>query len=802
MKKRFLNFGLMGAIALASSVGFTACSDDKDDPVNNEDVSMTEVKESIPVKFVLSVSTGDQATTRMTAGNVQANGSSFRGISDAHLYSFAQTNDGKHLAAPATASNLFDFSILYSSTAISDNTTTSNRIMEMSLPVNTNTMVFYGKAPKTATNNDYTGVSASGQQGDVTANWDNNLNNITFTTGVRMKDYDNYQLNQHFFSAILSRIAISALSGDDKTVSGSGTVPVAKDTYPIVSGTAQADYKLFWADYVKTVTAGTPYTVSYQMSPYDNSKAMKALEQTMADTYYEYTTIYSDEIRGGASSSIKRVIADLWTSMNKVIAATPTDAAEAVARRMAQKIVSNIETFFTTTSSTGIISDTQINLRDVSIIQTRLRDFYNANGDGTTNDIPESYFGGLITNHYDMDDFPFSFGVPAGAAELRVVDNHLTNTEDESYTWFQRLVDNDGSTSLGRTLKSIGYLINLNPSAMGSAPAITAQNYIYPAELCYFGNSPLRVSNETLTKDHFPDGSGNWNTGGSDNLWAANGWQADGHVTSSTKSVAMKYNINYGTALMKTTVMYNAATIKDNNEAIQARNGREEADKTFDVSSSSPFTLTGIVIGGQPRQVGWNFLPKNSTDFLYYIYDKDFLGALTAGDKDAEVPKYTAGGSKSNPLYTMLWDNYNPGGDQLPVYVAVEFRNDGADFWGRDNLIRSGGTFYIIGELKPTAYSDTNKSGYNTDLTWPDAATTAYPPYNTDGTTNQVKRVFMQDYTTDVTFAIGENSLKSAYMTLPDMRSGQMSLGLSVDIAWRNGLVYNGVVLGENNPGY
>ena len=145
------------------------------------------------------------------------------------------------------------------------------------------------------------------------------------------------------------------------------------------------------------------------------------------------------------------------------------------------------------------------------------------------------------------------------------------------------------------------------------------------------------------------------------------------------------------------------------------------------------------------------------------------------------------------------------GDSQKPVYVAVEFKNNGDDFWGRDNLVRKGGTFYIIGTLKPTAYNaSTNKEGYDPDaeFNWPSANEMAYPPYDANGATVQMKRVFMQDYTTDVTFVINENSLKNAYVTLPDMRSGQMSLGLSVDISWRKGLSYPNVILDDTNPGY
>ena len=43
----------------------------------------------------------------------------------------------------------------------------------------------------------------------------------------------------------------------------------------------------------------------------------------------------------------------------------------------------------------------------------------------------------------------------------------------------------------------------------------------------------------------------------------------------------------------------------------------------------------------------------------------------------------------------------------------------------------------------------------------------------------------MQDYMTMVNLIITENSLKNAYVTVPDLRSSQISLGVSIDIKWK-----------------
>ncbi len=57
----------------------------------------------------------------------------------------------------------------------------------------------------------------------------------------------------------------------------------------------------------------------------------------------------------------------------------------------------------------------------------------------------------------------------------------------------------------------------------------------------------------------------------------------------------------------------------------------------------------------------------------------------------------------------------------------------------------------------------------------------------------------MQDYVTSVKFNFTKESLQHAYITMPDLRSGQVSLGLSVDIEWEEGMDFE-VNLGETTP--
>ena len=138
-----------------------------------------------------------------------------------------------------------------------------------------------------------------------------------------------------------------------------------------------------------------------------------------------------------------------------------------------------------------------------------------------------------------------------------------------------------------------------------------------------------------------------------------------------------------------------------------------------------------------------------------------------------------------------MFDNYNASptdGKQDKVYVALELiNNTGQDFFGEYGLIRNGGTFYLIGELDPT---DKEPKWANSDH--------PLPPYNADGTTNKVSRVFIQDYMTKANFVIGPTSLQHAYLTVPDLRYSSLTLGLSVDLNWETGIDFGNVILGGN----
>jgi hypothetical protein len=233
-------------------------------------------------------------------------------------------------------------------------------------------------------------------------------------------------------------------------------------------------------------------------------------------------------------------------------------------------------------------------------------------------------------------------------------------------------------------------------------------------------------------------------------------------VASTTRSVAVKNNINYGVAMLSSMVTYDAE-IGDNFE-----DNHPAADNVkLEVNDIKKFTLTGVLIGGQYQNVGWNFIRTNeeATNKNFVIYDNQIA--------DGAIPTVA-------PNYTLVFDNFES--EPTNVLVALEFKNDSdKDIYGEGGMIPKGGTFYLAGTL--------NLAGNTETITWPDHY--AIPPYDGSGNSTKTKRVFIQDYLTSATFKIGQNSLKNAYTTIPDLRASQISLGLSVDLQWRPGLNFN-----------
>jgi hypothetical protein len=742
MKKYFFP-ALLGAIALSGPLAFTSCSSDED-VLNEKNPNYNAKTNEVTTQFVFNVSNGNTSTTRQSEAATQASSSltatNFRGIDHSYIMCFKQDGaDGKSLSDTATATKSFDMSRVV--TAGSLDNEHSRRVLEMSLPLNTNTMLFYGRAIQTENNtSDY---NKYGHLDDYTVT--DKLANVNFQLGRRLttENKTKFQKIQTLLAAVLSCIINTNRGNTAVLATGAPAEGVAAYGFDL-----PADYKanMTWAEY----NAAT--------SPADNG-ALRPLEIKLKNVYKEMTTIQTAEVRNASGFALKETVKQLWSIVNSVRCATPTSKEEALAKYMADRIDNELDKYFKASVPTDGGSVTGVSIRDASVLISALASDNYWPSSGGTKPSSSSFDNINTLSSTDLGIFPEQFELPQGSTHIKFDD----------------------------TKKTFYYVTNYNSSAVGGG-TFTVDDYYYPAELCYFGNSPLRVSDTEHVVGDYPESVSLWNTDGS---WSSGGWTV-GHVQSSTRSVAMKNDINYGTSLLKITIGYNTTTLKDNNKAIQQRDyGVTETDKDVHITDTS-FKLVGVIVGDQWPKVGWNFLPKTSdtsTDYRKgYIYDNQIQGS-------GVIP--ATGTSTAN--YTLVFDNYqdmtatDATNKQPRVYIALEFENNtGMDFFGKDNLIANGSHFYLIGELDPSSKTAPAKPAYH-----------ALPPYKFAGTysgdaTKTVPRVFIQDHMTTANFKIGQNSLKYAYLTVPDLRSSSVTLGLSVDLNWSTGITFDEVLLGGN----
>lgn len=488
----------------------------------------------------------------------------------------------------------------------------------------------------------------------------------------------------------------------------------------------EGSYTVSATNYPSWTGAATLTSTWKDLNPTTQARTLSPLEEILYKAFKTLTTYGANELRGGSSNAIHTTVKDLYSVTIKVANATPTSPYEELAKHLAQQINTQINNYFTSSETEAVVG-----YKGVDVIKAAMGTSWNTDW----NDV-------LST---ELENFPITtFALPEGTAQLTY--NASTNTFAHKHPGVSLL---DKSTST-------------DPSA-----------YMFPAELMYYCNSGVRTSNkEKSSSEGYPNGVANWD----DNTKWDSDWTGTS-VTSSTRATAMTKNVNYGVAMLKTTVSIKegVTALEDNRAALNPG----ETNKSF-APANINFSWTGVIIGGQPASVDWQFLPT-TTDFNKLVYDNRVAG-LTAG---TAVPN--TAGSASAPNYTILFDNYITSDAQNKVRIALQFVNNGDDFWGRDNLVRKGQTFYLVAELDPTGKSVTWDSHYQ------------IPPLNTSGISTQTPRIFIQDYMTTANFKFfadnsaptHTSSLQNAYVTIPDLRSSQLSFGLSVDLDWRAGMEFN-----------
>lgn len=849
-------FRLLGLGVIALSV-FSACQrEPKVSSKDNPDFDPN--SNTVKTKFYLNVSTA--ASTKTTAAYAQKNGN-FLGMEAVHLLTYnlgdqfkpsspLDVND-KFVFTPfvgtgkVAATKDYDLGTLMSSGDITSEN--QSRVVELALPLNTNAVAIYGKAYKDRHAN------ADDYQGKVTTVGDpSDLMSLKFGMTPRSSQEEAFDGAAFLFARIFNGIVTAGLVNEVEyfynpltnqyfNTSTTLSTPVDRSFHfwwPTGFVPTDNDYLVDTEGYTTDLSGnriadGTTKTVNNTLYTYHTGElswkqlgAAYDLEQVSTSTQEEIKALlynfrtntsmgltlvpllealgeaYSSlvnikvsgtlrELRAGSAMSVLRTVEDLYTVVKKISLSTPTSWGEKLAIDLAEEIVRRISTVFNTggfsyNSLTTVKKALQncTSSTEWSAMENKIAlvtaDFFGTNG-----------------TLKGVGGFPECIGLPKGAACL-TSDRHTAASEI-------RYVD------------VFSYIKDIPAYGMGSA-TFNIFNYVYPAELMYYANSSIRTNDNSVNE--WPYLSSSWVTSG---LWSAdNGWSWPGTVLSTTTSVGVKYPINYGSALCHSYVKYADGVTKmyDNRANLFAG---ESANEIPVVGSgiNTGFEVSGIVIGGQPAAVGWDYtIFADGYDAANYRFEDGVFKGLTYDENnffnkmiyDKVSPTFRIGDTGStatnpnNDVYTFCFDNYNPlatAANQSDVYIALELINKtGKDFWGELNLIRKDATFYIVGKVDMQALLTSTASNtatqrlaeIRTQLAACNATNTGYhyPPFNPQtGETIIAPRVFMQDYETVINLILGQNALQHAYVTVPDLSASQVSLGLSVDIDWKSGLIFD-----------
>lgn len=785
-----------------------------------------EKSQTVKTDFVLSISTNTGKDTKTTPEMAQVGEDAvFLGMDNVHLLSYKLDDNNKSEkhgnfffnpvvgGKAVSATRDYDLGTLLSAGSVTKDQ--SSRSVELALPLGTNAVTFYGKATKLYDNYLQGSTIAEGRMSDMTS--------LTFSLEPLLTSMDAFDVGAFFFSRMFTFLCASGLvdetefwnpkgsadksygfwwpepSEADKALLPENPVDQQTKTVGLIDYTyyhGQLSWKQLGLQYFYFID-DSPESDPDNIIKTENNKAftLKPLGEAMGEAYYVITTIKKEgtyeELRAGSASAIKMMIDDLHSIVERCMNAEPTSWEEQVAKLLATEVHDNLSLFFDEDNGTldfikkdGVydvatlktVIEKATTTTDWSTIKDKVAKLSNEQLIAYFEDIPHGNYG-----------FPVNVGLPFGAAIVSCAADMTTQNVRDQFSYVKDI-----------------------PAYGFEKSTFNISNYCYPPELMYYGNSSIRTNIESKTSNDYPSSVSAWDSEGMQ--WS--GWTKNAAVTSSTRSVAMVNNINYGTALLCSNVKYSSGieVLKDNNAALH----KGESDHDIPIDAGEGFLVTGIIVGGQASVVGWDYTRRPDdggyAGMSYSEAEKKFTGVSfdkNGFDKmvyDRVINGYKVGHS-TKPIYTMVWDNYNhlaAADQQDDVYIGIELYNlTGYDFWGEMNLVRNGSVFYLLGKMKladaVAAARDTEHGGSESAFSDLDRTYYCYPPFDpANGNTINAPRVFMQDYMTTANLVLNQDCLKHAYVTLPDLRSSQISLGVSVDMSWEPGLAFE-VVMGQIN---
>ena len=288
---------------------------------------------------------------------------------------------------------------------------------------------------------------------------------------------------------------------------------------------------------------------------------------------------------------------------------------------------------------------------------------------------------------------------------------------------------------------------NLSGTSTSGQMTQRPADLVYPANLQYYANTTLKTSDTDQSSAY--DGSNTWTR-------ILEKYTTGTAVGPTTRSVALKDQIQYAVGRLDVTVKAGASTLNDREgKAISLTNG-----------SKPSFPISAVLVGGQ-KQVVYDFTPTTTTDAKEYTIYDNAVPAAWGTTGVATDP--------STVNHTLVLAN----AASTSVNIAVEFTNNsGTEFVGKDGIIGKGAKFYLLATLDPSSATQTEKAKTGSQVFKQDFTTTAKLTINTNtGTTSGGSTVY-------------DKGLANAYNVLPDLRTPKLSLGMSVDLNWQTGMTF------------
>ena len=310
-----------------------------------------------------------------------------------------------------------------------------------------------------------------------------------------------------------------------------------------------------------------------------------------------------------------------------------------------------------------------------------------------------------------LTDYPANIGLPDGTAAIK----------------WAKISDEAGFAFVPQTQTT-------------TEAAITPiDRFVYPAELCYYGNSTIITSNAVVDKSVY-ESAANWSS-------VLTQYNSGATVSENTKSIAMVSPIQYGVARLsiKLEKITESPFLDANKEVVSF--------------GEIYYPLTAVIVGGQ-YPVGFDFTPETAepwsselSDQMQFAYDSHLKTVKTAGSTgDGYDYYYLSKTSESGSTNTLVLQSY----DQQKVKVVLEFENrSGKKFKGHDGYVYPGTKFYLLGEIGMNNLESAENM-----------------------TTENKDRLFTQDYTT--TIKVKVKSFAKAYNVMPDLLTPRMEIGVEV----------------------